>query len=108
MLFVLGLVAGRRLSGPLHRLVSSRELTKGRLWGTARLAVTVNVIGPISGPVIGIVLLFLSDLPLAAINGISSLVFVAAIQFVGVPMTLLDGDLLAGTAPGGGQKRAHA
>jgi hypothetical protein len=48
-------------------------LTQGRLWRTARLSVTVNVVGAISGPVIGIVLLFLSDLPLAGINGISSL-----------------------------------
>jgi hypothetical protein len=85
-------------------------LTQGRLWRTARLSVTVNVVGAISGPVIGIVLLFLSDLPLAAINGISSLVFVVAIPFVGVAMTLLYGDLLAAerAAPAGGEKLPHA
>ena len=73
----------------------SRVLTRRRWWRTARLAALVNILGAISGPVVGIVLLFVSDLSLLAINGISSMVFVVTMPFVGVAMALLYGDLVA-------------
>ena len=74
----------------------SRDLTRGRLLHTLRPAALVNVLGAVSGPVVGIVLLFVSDLPLAAINAVSSLVFVVAIPLVGAAMALLYGSLVAG------------
>ena len=73
----------------------SRELTLGRWWRTARLAALVNVLGAISGPVVGIVLLFTTGLPLVTINAVSSLIFVVAMPFVGIAMALLYGDLVA-------------
>lgn len=87
----------------------SWALTRRRWWRTARLAALVNVLGTISGPLVGIVLLFVSDLPLAAINAVSSLVFVITMPLVGVAMALLYGDLVAteagetgsGPRPGG-------
>lgn len=76
-------------------LARSKELTRGRMWRTTRLAALVNTIGAISGPVVGIVLLFVTGLPLSTINAVSSLVFVVTIPFVGVAMALLFGDLCA-------------
>ena len=73
----------------------SRELTRGRLLRTFRLAALVNVIGAISGPTIGIALMFLTDLPLGTVNAVSSLVFVVAVPFIGASMALLYGDLAA-------------
>ncbi len=73
----------------------SRVLTRRRWWRTARLAALVNVLGAISGPAVGIVLLFVSDLSLGAINAMSSLIFVVTMPFVGVAMALLYGDLVA-------------
>lgn len=78
----------------------SRELTRRRWWRTARLAALVSLLGSISGPLVGIVLLFVSDLPLGAINAVSSLVFVITMPFVGVAMALLYGDLAATEAVG--------
>jgi hypothetical protein len=73
----------------------SADLTRGRLWRTARPAALVNIVGVASGPVIGIVLLFTTGLPLATINAVSSLTFVVAMPFVGTAMALLYGDLVA-------------
>ena len=77
-------------------LTRSADLTRGRLLRTLRPAALVNVLGAISGPVVGIVLLFVSGMSLAAINGVSSLVFVVAMPLVGTAMALLWGDLASG------------
>lgn len=76
----------------------SSELTRGRWWRTVRLAAVVNVLGAISGPAIGIALLFTTDLPLLAINAVSSAVFIVAMPFVGLAMAYLHGDLVAAEA----------
>lgn len=73
----------------------SAGLTRGRWWRTVRLAAVVNILGAISGPAIGIALLFTTDLPLVAINAVSSLVFIVAMPFVGLAMAFLYGDLVA-------------
>jgi hypothetical protein len=73
----------------------SSALTGGRWWRTVRLAAVVNVLGAISGPAIGIALLFTTDLPLIAVNAVSSLVFIVAMPFVGLAMAYLYGDLVA-------------
>jgi hypothetical protein len=73
----------------------SAQLTRGRWWRTVRLAAVVNALGLVSGPAVGIVLLFVTSLPLATINAISSVVYVGAMPFVGAAMALLYGDLMA-------------
>ncbi len=83
---------------PRAALARSRDLTRGRLLRTFRLAALVNVIGAVSGPVVGIALLFLTDLPLGAVNAVSSAVFVVTTPFVGASMALLYGDLVAAEA----------
>ena len=54
--------------------------------------------GAASGPVVGIVLLFVSDLPLETVNAVSSAVFVAVMPFVGASMAFLYGSLVARSA----------
>ncbi len=73
----------------------SSELTRGRWWRTVRLAAVVNTLGAVSGPALGIALLFTTDLPLIAVNAVSSVVFVVAMPFVGLAMAYLYGDLVA-------------
>lgn len=80
---------------PRAALARSRALTRGHWWRTARLAATVNVLGAASGPVVGIVLLFVTPLPLGVINAVSSGVFLLAMPYVGAALALLYGDLLA-------------
>jgi hypothetical protein len=82
-------------SGPGEALARSRVLVRGRWWRTAAIAATVNVIGAVSGPVVGIALLFLSDLPLATVNAVSSAVFVCVMPLVGAALAFLYGDLVA-------------
>ena len=84
--------------GAREALRRSRALTGGHVLRTLRLAALVNIIGAISGPVVGIALLFLTELPLATINAVSSIVFVVAVPFVGAAMVLLYGDLVAAEA----------
>ena len=67
----------------------------GRWWRTTVLAAAVNIIALASGPTVGIVLLFVSSLPLAAINAISSLVFVLTMPAAGAAMALLYGSLVS-------------
>jgi hypothetical protein len=82
-------------TGPGEALSRSRVLVRGRWWRTAAIAATVNVIGAVSGPVVGIALLFLTDLPLATVNAVSSAVFVCVMPLVGAALAFLYGDLVA-------------
>lgn len=81
--------------GPRSSLRRSRELIRGRWWRAARLSVAVNLVAAVSGPVAGIVLLFVSALPLATINAVSSGVYVMTMPFAGAAIALLWGDLVA-------------
>ena len=76
-------------------LARSRALVRGRWWRTALTATTVNVTAAFSGPLVGIVLLFLTPLPLATINAVSSAVFVFAMPLAGAALAFLYGDLVA-------------
>ena len=79
----------------------SRDLTRGRFWATLWPAALVNVLGAVSGPIVGIVLLFTTGLPLLTINSVSSFVFVVAMPLVGTAMALLYGSLVAGERDAG-------
>ena len=81
--------------GPGPALRRSRELVRGHWWRTAVTATTVNVVAAISGPVVGIVLMFLTPLPLVTINAVSSAVFVFAMPLAGAALAFLYGDLVA-------------
>ena len=76
-------------------LARSSALTRGRWWRAARLAALVNIVGASSGPVVGIVLLFISSLPLSTINAVSSVIFVVVMPFAAASMAFLYGDLVA-------------
>ncbi len=84
-------------------LARSSQLTRGRWWRTVRLAALVNILGAISGPVVGIALLFVTGLPLITINAVSSLIFVVAIPFAGIALAMLYGDLVAAEGDEGGE-----
>jgi hypothetical protein len=83
---------------PRQALRRSRELTAGRLVVDRAPRGFLNVLGAASGPVVGIVLLFASDLPLETVNAVSSAVFVAVMPFVGASMAFLYGSLVARSA----------
>ncbi len=80
---------------PADAMARSRALVRGRWWRTASIAAVVNILGAASGPVLGIVLMFTTTLPLATINAISSAVFVFAMPLAGAALAFLYGDLVA-------------
>jgi len=80
---------------PREALARSGALVRGRWWRTAAIAATVNLLAAASGPALGIALMFLTDLPLATINAVSSAVFVFAMPLAGAALAFLYGDLVA-------------
>jgi hypothetical protein len=80
-------------AGPGDALARSSALVRGRWWRTAAVAATVNVLAAASGPAVGIALMFLTSMPLAAINAVSSAVFVLAMPLAGAALAFLYGDL---------------
>ncbi len=86
-------------AGPALR--RSAALTRGRWWRTTRLALAVNVVSLVSGPAVGIVLLFTTSLPLLTINAIASAVYVLTMPVAGAALALLYGDLVARERDGG-------
>jgi hypothetical protein len=82
-------------TSPAASLERSRALVKGRWWRTAGIATSVNVVAAVSGPLVGIVLMFVTTLPLATINAVSSAVFVFAMPAAGAALAFLYGDLVA-------------
>jgi hypothetical protein len=60
----------------------SRELVRGRWWRTALLLTVVVGVGAITGPLVGVALLFVSDASFVMINLVAGLVYAAAIPFV--------------------------
>ncbi len=79
---------------PRDALRRSADLTDGRWWRAARVALLVNGVAAVSGPIVGIALLFLTDLPLATINAVSSGVYIATMPFAGAALAMLWGDLV--------------
>ncbi len=80
---------------PADALARSRTLVRGRWWRTTSIAAAVNILGAATGPVLGIVLMFTTTLPLATINAVSSAVFVFAMPLAGAALAFLYGDLVA-------------
>ncbi len=96
-------------TSPADSLARSRDLVRGRWWRTSAIATTVNVIGAASGPVVGIVLMFTTTLPLETVNAASSAVFVFVMPFTGAALAFLYGDLVARAAgDGDGVSRRRA
>jgi hypothetical protein len=79
----------------------SAALVRGRWWSTAATIALINAVGLASGPVVGIVLLFVSDLPLLAINLVGSAVYAVTVPYVAIATTLLWGDRVTGRVSGG-------
>ena len=88
-------VAALEGARPGEALARSRALVRGRWWRTAAIAATINLAGAASGPVVGIVLMFTTTLPLATINAVSSAVFVVVMPLAGAALAFLYGDLVA-------------
>ena len=84
---------------PREAMERSRALVRGRWWRTASIATTVNVVAAVSGPIVGIAFMFLTPLPLATINAVSSAVFVFVMPLAGAALAFLYGDLV-GPPPG--------
>ncbi len=71
------------LRGPAA-LRRSRTLVRRRWWRTASLVGLSAVISLAAGPLLGALLIFVVDLPLATINVVAGIVYAAALPFVGL------------------------
>jgi hypothetical protein len=72
----------------------STELVRGNWWRVASLAVFVTLIALLLGPLLGAILLFVSNASFDFVNLISSLVYVFALPFVAIATTYLYFDLV--------------
>ncbi len=68
---------------------ASVRAVRGTWVRTAIFAAVLNAIGYATGPILGVVILLLTDLPLGLVNFIGSLVYVLVIPFVAICMTLM-------------------
>jgi hypothetical protein len=73
----------------------SSELVRGRWWRTAALAGVLIVIGLATGLAAGLLLLLFTSAPLPLVNFVGSLVYVVALPYVAVALTLAYGDRVA-------------
>jgi hypothetical protein len=67
-----------------HALRRSRELVRGRWWRTASLVGLSAAISLGAGPLLGALLIFVVDAPLATLNLVAGIVYAAALPFVGL------------------------
>lgn len=74
---------------------ASRELVKGRWLRTALIGGFLFLVAVASGPVAGVVLIFLTSAPLASVNAFGSLIYAFVIPYVAAVRTLLFFDLEA-------------
>jgi hypothetical protein len=70
----------------------SSELVRGRWWRTAALAGILIVIGLATGLVAGLILLLFTTAPLPLVNFVGTLVYIVALPYVAVALTLAYGD----------------
>jgi hypothetical protein len=85
------MIENRSARGALQR---SRQLVRGQWWRVALLLMIVITFGAVSGPLVGIVLLLVSDgLSFALINIIAGLVYAVVIPFVALVISYLFFDL---------------
>ena len=71
----------------------STDLVRGSWWRVASLVLFVTLIGLMSGPLFGAILLFVTNASFYFVNLISSLVYVFALPFVAIATTYLYFDL---------------
>jgi Membrane domain of glycerophosphoryl diester phosphodiesterase len=71
----------------------SSELVRGNWWRVASLALFVTLIALMLGPLLGAILLFVTNASFNFVNLISSLVYVFALPFVAIATTYLYFDL---------------
>jgi hypothetical protein len=67
-----------------HALRRSGELVRGRWWRTASLVGLSAAISLGAGPLLGALLIFVVDAPLATLNVVAGIVYAAALPFVGL------------------------
>jgi hypothetical protein len=82
----------RSASGSLRR---SSELVRGRWWRAFAFTVTVDVLAALSGPLLGVALLLVTDHSLNFINLAGSLVYTVTVPFAAAQLTLFYFDLEA-------------
>jgi hypothetical protein len=73
----------------------SAQLTRGAWWPTARVLALVVGVGALTGPLVGVALLFLTGMSITWVNAVSSLVYVVTIPFVAAALVYVFEDLLA-------------
>jgi hypothetical protein len=76
----------------LHR---SSELVRGRWWRTFAFTVLVDALAALSGPLLGVGLLLLTDHSLSFINLAAALVYTFTVPFAAIQLTLYYFDLEA-------------
>jgi hypothetical protein len=79
-------------------LPRSVALVRRHWWRTATLGLGVTAVGLLLGPLVGTLALLISSASFDLINIVSALVYVAALPFPAIVMTLLAGDLAARAA----------
>jgi hypothetical protein len=70
--------------GGRHALRRSGELVRGRWWRTASLVGLSAAISLGAGPLLGALLIFVVDAPLATLNIVAGIVYAAVLPFVGL------------------------
>lgn len=70
--------------GGARALRRSRELVRGRWFRTGSLVGLSAAIALISGPLLGALLIFVADVPLAWLNVVAGVVYAASLPFVGL------------------------
>jgi hypothetical protein len=77
----------------------SRVLVAGRWWPTALLTGFVAGVGALTGPLVGVALLFVTTASFNLVNAVASLVYAITIPYVALALTYLYGDLRARAEP---------
>lgn len=84
----------------------SREVVRGQWWRTTAVAALVVGLGAITGPLVGVILLLVSDGSFNVINLVTALVYVVTIPFVALVLGYLYLDLsLRAGSPDAGEAR---
>lgn len=87
----------------------SREVVRGHWWRTTAVAALVVGLGAITGPLVGVILLLVSDGSFDVINLITALVYVVTIPFVALVLGYLYLDLsVRAGSPEPGEDRPEA
>ena len=71
----------------------SAKLVRGRWWRTFGFTALVNILAALSGPVVGVVLLLVTDRSLTFINVVGSLIYTATVPYAMIALTLYYFDL---------------